>query len=95
MTRTHTTAPTRAAVTVRDDDDIRGEVERTVLALLPGDHTVVHASVCRGEVLLVGRVEWRSELAGIDALVRAVPGVVTVHNRNGYQWDDVSGRRVP
>jgi CBS domain-containing protein len=76
---------------LRDDEDIRVQVEREVLAMLPGDHTVVRASVADGVVLLVGRVEWRSALAGIDALVCAVPGVVEVRDRIGYQWDDGVG----
>jgi CBS domain-containing protein len=76
---------------LRDDEDIRAQVEREVLALLPGDHTVVRASVTDGVVLLVGRVEWRSALVGIDALVCAVPGVVEVRDRIGYQWDDGVG----
>jgi len=76
---------------LRDDDEIRTEVERDVLASLSGEQVVVRASVADGVVLLVGRVEWRSRLAGIDALVRAVPGVVDVRNRIGYQWDDGTG----
>ncbi len=76
---------------LRDDDDIRVQVERDVLALLPSDHTLVRASVTDGVVLLVGRVEWHSALAGIDAVVRAVPGVVEVRDRIGYQWDDGVG----
>ncbi len=73
---------------LRDDDEIREQVEREVLGLLPGHHATIRASVRGGVVLLVGRVEWRSALAGIDELVRAVPGVVDVCNRIGYQWDD-------
>jgi CBS domain-containing protein len=76
---------------LRDDEDIRVQVELEVLAQLPGDHTVVRASVTDGVVLLVGRVEWRSALAGIDALVRVIPGVVEVRDRIGYQWDDGVG----
>jgi CBS domain-containing protein len=78
---------------LRADDDIREQVERDVLASLPREHTVVHAGVENGVVLLVGRVQWRSALAGIDTVVRAVPGVVEVRNRLGFQWDDGVGPR--
>lgn len=76
---------------LRDDDEVREQVERAVLELLPGQHTVVRASVRAGVVLLLGRVEYRSALRGVDALVREVPGVVEVRNRMSFLWNDETG----
>jgi CBS domain-containing protein len=77
---------------VRDDELIREEAERAVGAALP-DGAVVRAAVEDGVVILVGRVQWRSSLAGIEPLVRAVPGAVEVRNRIAFVWDDCGGRR--
>jgi osmotically-inducible protein OsmY len=74
------------------DEDIRLRVEQAVRAALPGRGEVVCARVGHGVVLLVGRVTWRSELAGIDRIVRAIPGVVEVRDRIGFVWND-GGRR--
>ncbi|HEY7596096.1 MAG TPA: CBS domain-containing protein [Actinophytocola sp.] len=71
----------------RHDAEIRDEVERVVRAALP-DAVVVRAGVEDGVVLLVGRVQWRSDLAGVEPLVRTVPGVTAVRNRLGFVWDD-------
>lgn len=73
---------------VRDDDDIREEVERRVMPILPGRHVELRVVVEDGEVLLLGRVERRSQLVGVDDVVGSVPGVVMVRNRIGYQWND-------
>lgn len=71
----------------RSDDDIRVQIEQVVQDTLP-DGTIVRAAVEDGIVLLVGRVEWRSALADVERLTRAVPGVVEVRNRVRYVWDD-------
>ena len=73
---------------LRDDDEIREQVERELVERPPGRHAVVRASVSDGVVQLLGRVEYRSELGGIDWRVRAVPGVVEVRNRLSFLWDD-------
>lgn len=77
---------------LRDDDDIHAEVEAKVLAMLPGRDPELRVSVRGGEVLLLGRVEWRSALAGIEELVAPIPGVVKVANRIGFRWNDGAGR---
>lgn len=74
----------------RDDDGVRAEVERAVRAALPG--ALVRAAVEDGVVLLTGRVQWRADLAEVEPVVRAVPGVVDVRNRLGFVWDDRDGR---
>ncbi|WP_143229937.1 BON domain-containing protein [Actinophytocola xanthii] len=74
------------------DEEIRERVERAVAAAAPAEHAVVTASVDRGVVLLVGRVEYHATLPAVERAVRAVPGVVEVRNRIGYLWGDGSGR---
>jgi len=73
---------------LRDDPDIGAQVEQTVRAAFPDSHTIVRASVADGVVTLVGCVARASALVGVDRLVRAIPGVVEVRNRIGFQWDD-------
>jgi CBS domain-containing protein len=73
---------------LRDDDEIRADVEDAVAAL-PGGRPV-KVSVRDGVVLLLGRVEWLSTRAAIAGRVRAVPGVVEVLDRLGYVFDDSS-----
>jgi CBS domain-containing protein len=75
---------------LRDDDEIRTDVERALAAL--SDR--VNVSVQDGVVLLLGRVEWRSARATIAARVRAVPGVVEVADRLGYVFDDGAKPRL-
>lgn len=74
------------------DDVIREQVERAVRDALPDQRVVVRASVRAGSVLLVGRVEYRSDLRVIDSVVRAVPGVVEVRNRMSFLWNDTALR---
>ncbi|MCT2587936.1 CBS domain-containing protein [Actinophytocola gossypii] len=71
---------------LRDDDEIREQVERDGLAT--GHQVLVRADVRDGEVLLLGRAEYRSDLPGIERVVRAVPGVVAVRNRMSFWWND-------
>lgn len=71
---------------LRDDDEIRGQVERAVRELLPGAE--VGVTVHDGVVLLLGRAEYRSALSGVDEVAGAVPGVVVVRNRITFRWDD-------
>ncbi len=71
---------------VRDDDEIRVDVEHAV-AELPGGRPV-RVTVRDGVVLLLGRVEWRSTRVAVAERARAVPGVVEVLDRLGYVFDD-------
>ena len=71
---------------LRDDEDIRADVEQAAAALADGRPVAV--SVRDGVVLLLGRVEWRSTCAAIAERARAVPGVVDVLDRLGYHFDD-------
>jgi osmotically-inducible protein OsmY len=64
-----------------------------VRALLTG-RELVTVEVRDGVVLLLGRVGWRGELEPLGATAAAVPGVVEVHNRVGYLWDDTCERSV-
>jgi CBS domain-containing protein len=71
---------------LRDDDTIRADVERELLALAPGQPPL-GVSVRDGVVLLLGRVEWQGTPAVIGERVRRVPGVVRVLDRLGYTFD--------
>lgn len=76
------------ATYLRDDDDVRIQVEREVLARLPTSEPMVRVIVRDGVVRLIGQIESRSTLSEISALVSAVPGVVEVRNGITYLWDD-------
>ncbi|MFJ8916438.1 CBS domain-containing protein [Amycolatopsis sp. NPDC102389] len=73
----------------RPDEEIRGEIERDILAgtlrVAPG-----HASVTvdDGVVTLLGRLDSRGAVERAGALSNEVPGVVGVRNRLDFVWDD-------
>lgn len=71
---------------LREDDEIREDVEHAVAAV-PGGRPV-RVSVRDGVVLLLGRVEWRSTRTTIAERARAVPGVVEVLDRLDYAFKD-------
>lgn len=77
-----------------EDDIVREWVRRALVAVLPADRPAPSVSVRDGVVLLLGRVEWRSEKDAVDECVRAVPGVVEVVDRLGYVFDDRPRRRL-
>ncbi|WP_236794259.1 CBS domain-containing protein [Amycolatopsis sp. GM8] len=76
-------------VFLRPDGELKAEIETEVFghALLasPGCYSV---TVRGGEVLLLGRVERRSQVTAAGKLTALVPGVVEVRNRLDYVWDD-------
>ncbi|OXM50402.1 CBS domain-containing protein [Amycolatopsis alba] len=73
----------------RTDEDIRGEIERDVLAgalrVAPGKASV---TVVDGVVTLLGRLDNRGAVERAGSLAREVPGVVTIRNRLDFVWDD-------
>lgn len=79
---------------VVDDDVIREQVQRALLAALPDQRSPLTVSVDDGVVLLLGLIEWRSSRAAVDEWVRAVPGVVEVRDRLGYVFDDGARPRL-
>ncbi|WP_431873476.1 CBS domain-containing protein [Amycolatopsis sacchari] len=74
---------------LRPDEQIKADVETEVfgkaLGAAPGCYSV---TVHHGEVMLLGRLEYRSSAAAAGSLTASVPGVVEVCNRLGYVWDD-------
>jgi predicted transcriptional regulator len=76
---------------LRGDDEIRAQVESTVRGLVP-DTDTVNAVVADGVVLLLGRVQWRSQVDPLGVAASVVPGVVEVCNRVGFVWDDAPAR---
>ncbi|MBC6445850.1 CBS domain-containing protein [Actinokineospora xionganensis] len=74
---------------LRDDDDIRADIERQVLArgmwLIPGTVTV---KVHDGVATLYGTLEHRSTAEVARALTGAVSGVVGVRSNLRYEIDD-------
>jgi predicted transcriptional regulator len=77
-----------------DDEVIREQVRRALLAVLPDQRSPLTVSVDDGVVLLLGLVEWRSSRAVVDEQVRAVPGVVELLDRLGYVFDDGARPRL-
>jgi osmotically-inducible protein OsmY len=77
------------AFTRTDDDlarEIRDDVLRRSLWLEPG---AVEVSIERGEVVLTGEIEARSDAEVLRKLVQRVPGVVSVRSNVLYRVDDL------
>ena len=66
--------------------EIRDDVLRRALWVEPG---TVEVSVERGEVVLAGEIEARSDAEVLKKLVQRVPGVVSVHSSVLYRVDDL------
>jgi CBS domain-containing protein len=75
---------------VREDDDIRREIEEDVLRrnLWLEDPGAVIVEVERGAVRVTGRVATRSEAAALERLAARVPGVVSVQSELSWTTDD-------
>ncbi|GAA4544895.1 CBS domain-containing protein [Amycolatopsis samaneae] len=73
----------------RPDQDIHTDIQRTVLQqslwATPEQATV---TVDNGVVTLVGRLQSRGEVTRAGLLAARVPGVIDVHNRLDFVWDD-------
>ncbi|MFB6714726.1 CBS domain-containing protein [Streptomyces sp. NPDC056358] len=81
-------------VFLRHDDAIREEINRDVLQRTMGlGPSAVTGEVRRGEVVLGGSVEFKSQIPIIERLCRSVDGVVSVAEHLAYRTDDV--RRSP
>lgn len=76
-------------VYLRSDADIRADVEAEVLRrVLAGEPGQVTVAVTDGVVTLDGRVDRRTSAEMAVRLTRAVPGVIDVLDRLGYDFDD-------
>jgi len=70
----------------RDDGEIRREIEREVFGrVLWVTSGAVSAEVRDGVVTLVGQLDFQAEVDIASHLVKAIPGVVSVHNRLDYR----------
>ncbi len=77
---------------VREDDDIRGEIEEDVLRrnLWLEDPGAVVVEVEHGAVLVTGVVATRSEALALERLAARVPGVVSVRSELSWTIDDTT-----
>ncbi|WAL63289.1 CBS domain-containing protein [Amycolatopsis cynarae] len=80
-------------VFLRDDDELRAEIERAVWRCV-GDEpdqepARVNVRVVDGEVTLTGKVRRRSQARRAAEVVEAIPGVVAVYNEFRFAEDDV------
>ncbi|TNC19627.1 CBS domain-containing protein [Amycolatopsis alkalitolerans] len=77
-------------VFLRPDEELREEIERTVLQrCLWADPARTSVRVRDGEVTLTGEVELRSEGRRAVRLIEAIPGVVAVYDELRFAVDDV------
>jgi CBS domain-containing protein len=78
----------------RSDEDIQREVLHDVLMrTLWAAPEAVGVRVEEGVVTMVGRLERKCEVEIAGRLVAKMPGVVEVHNRLDYVWNDMPERR--
>ena len=77
---------------VREDDDIRREIEEDVLRrnLWLEDPGAVVVDVERGAVRVTGEVATRSEAQALERLAARVPGVVSVRSELNWTTDDTT-----
>ncbi|MGX7829591.1 CBS domain-containing protein [Actinokineospora sp. 24-640] len=82
-------------VFLRGDDAIAKEIRHEVFQRsLDTPVEKVQVTVDGGQVVLDGTVDRRSSARIAEALVERVDGVVSVHNRLGWSWDD-TGVTIP
>jgi CBS domain-containing protein len=76
-------------VCLRPCDQIRADIEATVLPRIPGaDPRRVAIAVRDGVVMITGRVETRSAALRLVTAVRQAEGVIQVDDHLGYDVDD-------
>jgi CBS domain-containing protein len=77
----------------RSDEEIEDEINDDVLLhTLWVDPDTVSLTVVHGMVTISGEVENRSTAELIEAYIRRVPGVVSVHSDLRYRFDDLARR---
>lgn len=77
----------------RSDEEIECEISADVLLhTLWVDPESVSVVVIEGDVTVAGEVENRTTAELIEAYIRRVPGVVTVHSKLTWQVDDLARR---
>ncbi|MEU0533878.1 CBS domain-containing protein [Amycolatopsis tolypomycina] len=84
------------AVFTRGDADLEREItDRVLRDRLDLGPDRVRVQVRAGIVMVVGRVERRSDVDPVTRLIHELPGVVEVRNRLDYVWNDVGSRNSP
>jgi len=79
---------------LREDDELRTEIRDEVLGrMLWLDPDTIDVEVSDGVVTMQGPLERQSEAEIAEHLVRALPGVVDVHNRLQAEWNDTTHPR--
>jgi CBS domain-containing protein len=79
---------------LREDDELRTEIREEILGrMLWVDPDTIDVEVSGGVVTMQGPLERRSEAEIAEHLVRALPGVVDVHNRLQAEWNDTTQPR--
>lgn len=77
----------------RDDEEIEREISEDVLLhTLWVDPDSVSLVIFDGKVMITGEVENRTTAELVDAYIRRVPGVVSVHSELRWQLDDRAHR---
>ncbi|WP_206797103.1 CBS domain-containing protein [Amycolatopsis sp. MtRt-6] len=78
------------AVFTRGDADLEREITDRVRDRLDLGPDRVRVQVRAGVVMVVGRVERRSDIDPVTRLIQELSGVVEVRNRLDYVWNDVA-----
>jgi CBS domain-containing protein len=78
----------------RSDEDIQHEILKEILVrTLWADPKSVSVTVEGGVVTMLGRLERKCEVEIAGRLVPKIPGVIEVHNRMDYDWNDLPERQ--
>ncbi|MCX2953639.1 CBS domain-containing protein [Lentzea sp. NEAU-D7] len=79
---------------LREDDELRTAIRDEIFGrVLWVDPSTVDVEVTGGVVTLEGQLERQSEVEIAEHLVRALPGVVDVHNQLRCGWNDTAHPR--
>lgn len=75
-------------VFLREDNEIRDEIERYAVQTMHLGSPQLSVAVCEGVVSLVGKLDRETQVAQLLNRVRAVPGVVDIDNKVVARYDD-------
>jgi CBS domain-containing protein len=76
------------SVFLRDDDAIRDDIQHYAAQSMPIESTRLSVDVTEGVVIVSGELERRPQITQLIDRIRAVPGVVDIHNRLTTRFDD-------
>ena len=79
---------------VREDDELRTTIRDEIFGrILWADPGSLYVAVTDGVVTVQGKLERQSEVEIAEHLMRALPGVVDVHNQLLAGWNDTTHTR--